>query len=186
MVSSVRGTMLVSSVSTLRELGLYERYVECLPAGMRDQILFTLAMSWTPIEVALAHYETCDRMALADEQIAEIGARVSGRFASTFLGTLLGAARGAGIEAPWMGLRAQPRSWDRMFIGGGARIERVGPKDVIGTFSGLPLARIRYYRQSFCGYYRGLAKLFGHQAHIKVIDERAASNGTLMISGSWV
>jgi hypothetical protein len=184
-VTAVRGTMLVSSVSTIRELGLYERYLACLPAPMRDQVLFTLAMSWSPVEVALAHYEACDRMGLRDEEISEIGARVSGRFASTFLGTLLGAARTAGMEAPWMGLRAQPRSWDRMFVGGGARIERVGPKDVIGTFTGLPLARIRYYRQSFCGYYRGLAKLFGHQAHVKVLGERGDSD-TLTISGSWV
>jgi len=184
-VTAVRGTMLVSSVSTIRELGLYERYLACLPASMHDQVLYTLAMSWSPIEVAVAHYQACDDMGLHDDQIAEVGARVSGRFASTFLGTLLGAARGAGVDAPWLGLRAQPRSWDRMFVGGGARIERVGPKDVIGTFSGTPLARIRYYRQSFCGYYRGLAKLFGHQAHVKVIGERADSD-TLIVSGSWV
>lgn len=184
-VTAVRGTMLVSSVSTIKELGLFDRYLACLPASLHDQILYTLAMSWSPIEVAYAHYEACDRMGLRDDEIAEIGARVSGRFANTFLGTLLGTARTAGIDAPWMGLRAQPRSWDRMFVGGGARIERVGPKDVIGTFTGLPLARIRYYRQSFCGYYRGLAKLFGHQAHVKVIGE-AGQSDTLTVSGSWV
>jgi hypothetical protein len=178
--------MLVSSVSTLRELGLYERYLACLPAAMRDQVLFTLAMSWSPIEVAIAHYEACDRMGLADQEIGDIGASVSGRFASTFLGTLLGAARGAGLEAPLIGLRAQARSWDRMFVGGGARVERVGPKDVIGYYTGLPLARIRYYRQSFCGYYRGLARLFGHQAHVKVINADAGSSDTLTISGCWV
>jgi hypothetical protein len=184
-VTQVRGTMLVSSVSTIRELGLYERYLPCLPESMRERVLFTLAMSWSPIEVALAHYEACDRMGLSDAEITEIGARVSARFANTFLGTLLGAARGAGVDAPLIGLRAQPRSWDRMFVGGGTRIERVGPKDVIGTFTGLPLARVRYYRQSFCGYYRGLANLFGHQAHVKVIGERGGSD-TLTISGSWV
>ena len=184
-VTAVRGTMLVSSVGTIRELGLYERYYACLPEAMREQVLYTLAMSWSPIEVAIAHYEACDRMGLRDEEIAEIGARVSGRFANTFLGTLLGSARGAGVDAPWLGLRAQPRSWDRMFMGGGARIERVGPKDVIGTFTGTPLARIRYYRQSFCGYYRGLAKLFGHQAHVKVIGDRG-DRDTLRVSGSWV
>lgn len=184
-VTAVRGTMLVSSVSTIRELGLYERYLPCLPESMRERVLFTLAMSWSPIEVALAHYEACDRMGLSDAEITEIGARVSARFANTFLGTLLGAARSAGVDAPLIGLRSQPRSWDRMFVGGGARIERVGPKDVIGTFTGLPLARVRYYRQSFCGYYRGLAKLFGHQAHVKVIGERGHGD-TLTVSGSWV
>lgn len=185
-VTHVRGTVIANSLSTLREAGLYERYLALLPASSHEAVLLSLASSWLPVEVAVAHYEACEQLGLGAAELTEIGERLATRYAGTLIATLLQSSRAAGVDAPWVGLRAQGRIWDRMYVGGGAKIYRLGPKDALGEFYGLPLVRFRYFRAAFCAYYQGLATLVVKRAYVKPMRPLSDRPDTFAIGGSWV
>ena len=184
-VTHARGTLLASSLETLKQAGHYERYREALPASLHDQVLYVLAHSWVPIELAVAHYEACDALALGAEELDNIGKLVAERLANTFLTTLVRAARDAGIDAPFIALRSQGRIWDRLYMGGGVKILRLGPKDAFGEFYGLPLSQIPYFRQAFCAYYRALAQMFTRRAYVNIVRAVDPQPTTLALRGSW-
>jgi len=185
-VTQVRGTLLVSSLQTLRDAGHYERYLEQLAEPYREQVLYAIALSWVPVEVAIAHYAACDALSLPDHELDNIGQLVAARLAETFLSSILQASRGAGIDAPWVALRSQARVWDRIYVGGGVKVWRAGPKDAVAEFYGLPLAQFHYFRVAYCSYYRGLANMFVRSAHVKPIRAQKPRPDTLAIMGSWV
>lgn len=185
-VTHVRGTLLVSSLQVLKEAGRYERYLRELPEQWHEPVLFAIALSWVPVEVAIAHYAACDALALSDRELGTIGELVAGRLAETFLGSILQAARGAGVDAPWIALRAQPRIWDRIYQGGGVKVWRTGPKDAKAEFYGLPLTQFHYFRIAYCGYYRGLANLFVRSAYVKATRAEEPKPDTFAIAASWV
>jgi len=185
-VTHVRGTVLVSSLLTLKAAGHYDRYVELLPREWHEPVLFALASSWLPIELGLVHYQTCEALALDNHELTQIGELLATRYADTFLGTILQKTRDAGVNAPWIALRAQPRIWERMYMGGGVKIYRTGPKDALGEFSGLPLARFRYFRVAFAGYYQGLANMFVRSAYVTAARPMNPGGDTFAITGSWV
>jgi hypothetical protein len=64
MVLQVRGSLVASSLQTLRELDLFPRYLALLDKDKHEPILFALASSWLPLELAMAHYGACEAMAL--------------------------------------------------------------------------------------------------------------------------
>jgi hypothetical protein len=184
-VTHVRGTLLVASIETLKNAGHYERYLSLLAAPFREVLPFTLAHSWVPLELAMAHYGACDALALSEAELERIGELVATRFAETFLGTLLRATRNAGVDAPWIALRAQGRMWDRLYIGGHVRITRTGPKDALGEFQGLPLSQFPYFRSAYRAYYRGIAHMFVRTAYVQIARRRDAPANTLTLTASW-
>jgi hypothetical protein len=184
-VTHVRGTLLVASMETLKSAGHYERYLSLLAAPVRESLPFTLALSWVPVELAMAHYAACDGLALSEAELEGIGELVATRFADTFLGTLLRATRNAGVDAPWIAMRAQGRMWDRLYMGGRVRITRTGPKDALGEFQGIPLAHYPYFRSAYRAYYGGIARLFVRTAYVKVARSRDGSPSTLTLTASW-
>jgi hypothetical protein len=60
-VRQVRGSLVVSSLRTLRELGYFERYQEQLHPEYSAAVLYALAASWLRLEVAMAQYAACAR-----------------------------------------------------------------------------------------------------------------------------
>lgn len=184
-VTAIRGTVIASSQQILRDAGLFERYAAELRGELRDQVLYTIALSWVPIEVAGAHYAACDALGLDDAQLGKIGELVAARSADTFLGTILRTARKGGLDAPWLAMRALPRLWERIFIGGRVKVLRVGPKDAVLEFHGLPLAQYHYYRVGYCGYFHGLANMFVRNAHVQLVRGHAGP-ARFALRGSWV
>lgn len=71
-VKHIRGSMVVSSQQTLRELSLYERYVEHVPKSAHDSVLLVLAASWVPVDVAMLHYAACDTMQLDSDELEKM------------------------------------------------------------------------------------------------------------------
>src|SRR5688572_14616909 len=94
LVRNVRGSLIASSLTTLRELGHYEHYLTHLSERYREPVLFGLASSWLPLDVAEAHYQACDDLRLDDAAIVAIGEAVAKRIMGTFLGTLFRTGRG--------------------------------------------------------------------------------------------
>lgn len=183
---NVRGSLLASSLQTLREAGHYDRYLTLLPAAHREQILFALASSWLPIEVAAAHYKACDDLQLDESQMIEIGEAVAKRIMGTFLGTLMRTGRSMGAApTPWLVLNQYHRVCERIIDGGKFMVTEVGPKDAVITTRGLPLFGYRYFRTATLGMFRGGLGIFAKSCFAREISEKS-SRDTLCVSARWV
>jgi hypothetical protein len=181
-VTQIRGSMVVSSQQTLRELGLYARYLEQLPKSQHDTVLFVLASSWAPVEVALVHYAACDAMNLRDDELDQIGRHVSARMVDTFLGTLLRSSQKVAVPG-LVPLRQYPRLWDRLMQGGSCRVLMTGMKDARIESNGVPMFRYRYFRIGFLALIRGAGMLFRSAVYTR---PRKATDDSLVIDVSWV
>jgi hypothetical protein len=181
-VTEVRGSLLASSLQTLREQGLFERYLPHLAKAQRDQVLYCVAASWLPIDVAMAHYGACEAMQLTERELDVVGQEVSKRIMGTFLGTLLRTARQVSTPTS-IPLRQYPRLWERLMVGGGCRVQMTGAKDARIESSGLPMFRYQYFRSAYVGLLRGAALMFRKAAHARV---RRAGDDLLVIDISWV
>lgn len=182
----VRGTLLASSLQTLRELGFYERYVKLLPVQHHEAVLFGVASTWLPLEVAEAHYGACDALELDDTEIIAVGEAVSKRLMGTFLGTLMRTGRGVGATpSPWLVLCQYHRVCERVLDGGRFMVTEVGPKDAVVQTRGLSLFRFRYFRVATLGMFRGGVGIFARSCFAREIAERS-SRDTLTVSLRWV
>lgn len=183
-VSKVRGSLIVSSLQTLREKALVERYLRNLAKEHHEPLLFALAASWLPIELAMAHYQACEAMELTEAEIDAIGQHVSNRIMGTFLGTLLRSSRSLGAgTSPMVPLRQYHRLWDRLLVGGSCAVSHSGPKDVTIESRGLPAFRYRYFRMAYIGLIKGAGLMFTRTIYTRV---RSATDESLTLEASWV
>jgi hypothetical protein len=176
--------LIVSSLQTLRELDFFPRYIEHLPASAHDTVLFALAASWLPLEVAMAHYGACDAMGLDDRELDMIGQNVSARIMGTFLGTLLRGSRELGASAaPLVALKHYDKLWDRLLLGGGCHVRQTGPKDAVIESRGLLMFRYRYFRVAYASLIRGAGLMFARTVYTRV---QRSSDTAMIVSVSWV
>jgi hypothetical protein len=183
-VTGVRGSLVVSSLSTLRERSLFDRYQRLVDPTVLAKLQFAIASTWLPVELAMAHYAACDALQLNEVQMKEIGEHVSTKLVSTFWGAALREARRAGAAVPYdIALRQYGSMWDRLYQGGSSVIEELGHKDARIHARGLPMVRYRYFRVGYMGLIRGAAMMFFRACHVKT--ERH-SDDQLTILVSWV
>lgn len=183
---NVRGSLIASSLQTLKELGHYEHYLTRLPAAHRESVLFALASSWLPLELAEAHYQACDDMKLEDAQVVALGEAVSKRIMGTFLGTLFRTGRTVGAApTPWLVLGQYHRVCERIIDGGRFMVTELGPKDAIVQTRGLPLFRFRYFRTATLGMFRGGVGMFSKSCVARELSARS-SRDCLTVSLRWV
>lgn len=181
-VTQIRGSLIASSLQSLRELDLFERYLTHLPAEQQAQVLYVLAASWAPVELGMAHYAACDAMGLTDRELEDIGQHVSHRIMGTFLGTLMRSARV--VAAPTsVPLRQYPRLWDRLLLGGSCRVSMLGQKEGRIESNGVPMFRYRYFRVAYAGLVRGAGLMFRSSVYSRI---RKATDDSLTIDVSWV
>jgi hypothetical protein len=180
-VLQVRGSLIASSLETIRQLGLFDRYEAHLPAQHHDAVVYVLAASWVPIDVAMAHYGACEEMQLTEPELHEIGRHVSQRIMGTFLGTLVRTASKI-IATPGMPLRHYPRLWDRLLEGGGCTVSMMGSRDARIESRGVPMFRYRYFRIAYNGLIRGAASVFRSDVQTRI---RNATDSALTIDLGW-
>jgi hypothetical protein len=181
-VTQVRGSLIVSSLQTLRELSLFERYLARLPKAHHENVLLALASSWLPIDVAMAHYGACEAMELAERDLDAIGQHVSKRIMGTFLGTMVRSSRNVGAT-PLIPLRQYHRLWDRLLMGGGCTVRTSGIKDAYIESRGVAMFRYRYFRIAYMGLIRGAGLMFSKAIYLRM---SRASDDSLSIEASWV
>lgn len=181
-VVQIRGSLISSSLQTLRELGLFERYLERLPPEQHEQVLYVIAATWVPVELGLHHYAACDALGLTDSELEDIGQHVSRRIMGTFVGTLLRSVRA--VAAPTsVPLRQYQRLWDRLLLGGSCRVSMLGEKEGRIESNGVPMFRYRYFRVAYAGLIRGAGLLFRSAMYTRI---RRATDDSLTIDLSWV
>lgn len=185
-VTHVRGIVLANSVANLKQWGVFEAYTERLPARHRDLLSSVVASSWVSIEDVYAHYAVVDRLELPDSEVVAAAERLAARVAETFFGLTLRASRATGFDPFEFGARRSDRLWDRMFQGGGCRVVRLGPKEVLSEQTGHDLFAHRAYRLGYLAYSRVLAELFCKRAYLKQCGPYNEGTMRFAVQYSWV
>jgi len=184
-----RSTWLTTSVRSLRERNLLDAYLSHLPKEHHESVLQAVVGVWLPVEVAMAHYQACDALGLAEKDILAIGAEASDRAQRTTLGTATRLAAGMGVT-PWTLLSQLQRLWERIWIGGAVGVFALGPipaprgKDARVEIVGWPCARIPYCRIAMRGVFFGMTELFCRKAFVHEIAD-GCSASTLAYLVQW-
>jgi hypothetical protein len=183
MVRQVRSTLLASSVSAVRARGRYEEYVGFLDPKYKDAVLSTVAGVWLPLEVAMAHYDACDKLGYAANEQAEMGRVVSDKVHGTFLGMMVRLAAGTGLS-PWTALAQSERLRHRLFVGGGVAVYKLAEKEARAEVVGLPLLASPYFRNAMRGIFQGGCELFCKRAYVHEVP-KTGTPSTITLKISW-
>jgi hypothetical protein len=182
-VTHVRSTLLQSSVQTLKDNGFFDRYQAALSPRYRDEILLTLAPTWHPIEVAMAHYEAWEALGFSLDELRAISESVSTRIMGTFVATMVRSSRNAGAT-PWFPLSQYDKLWRRLFMGGSVRITERGPKDAMVESHGLAMFEGRCFPISYQGVVRTAMLLFAKNVFARTLP--CKQRGSHVAAYSWV
>ena len=165
----VRSTLLQTSLRMVKLHGNYERWLAHVDPLHRDTIVESVAPSWLPIEVGLAHYQACDQLALSDTELDRIGQSVGAQLQSTLLSVAANVVRSAGAT-PEVVASCFGRLWPRLCQGGSLQLSKQGPKDLTIDLRAAVLSRSRYFRCTFVGNVRaGLNLLKLRALYIKML-----------------
>jgi hypothetical protein len=179
-----RSTWLASSIASLRERGLGERYERALPEAHKASVLGAIAGLWLPMDLAAVHFEACDRLELSQAELLDLGMGAMKRAHKTTLSLAVLLARGAG-STPWTIFRQADRFWDRTCQGGAIGVFKLGPKEARIEEIGFPLARYRYNRITMRGILTAVAGLFCEKVYVHEIGALCTPT-TLGYRVSWV
>ena len=181
-VSAVRGSLLASAVERLKVFGHYERYVALLSPALREKVVFSLAMSWLPVDLLVQHCQVCDELMLTDVELQELGGQTASSMTRVMLGSM---ARNVGMT-PWLALGSAGRVYDRIYEGGAVSVTRLGPKDLRLEQVGNPLAQSRYFRLTARGFYKSLCEMFCKKAYVKPARGTDSGRDSYAFAISWV
>src|SRR5438105_4462485 len=99
-VRQVRSTLIASSLRSIKLRKHFDAYEANLDPAHKTAVLESVAGTWLPTEVAIAHYEACDKLGLSSAEQVEIGTEVADKVHGTLLGAMVRMASGAGVS-PW-------------------------------------------------------------------------------------
>ena len=184
-VKYVRSTLISSSVQILRENNLFDRYLSQLPKKFHDAVLLTIAPTWLPVDVAMAHYGACDALNMSEVDLERIGESVSGRIMGTFLGTIVRSSRNVGAT-PLIPLKQYDRLWSRLMGGGSCIVKQTGLKDAIVQSHGVPMFEYRYFRVAYHGVVRGSLGMFAKKVLTRSVAGTGGNPHVVFTGVSWV
>jgi hypothetical protein len=167
-VESFRSTWLSSSLRSLRERDLIDAYLANLPAKHHDAVLNAVVGVWLPIDVAVAHYMACDALGLPSADAIQIGREATSRVHGTLLTTFVRLAKGAGVT-PWTVLVRLQELWQRIWLGGGVSVVKLGPKEARIEIGGWPCASSGYCRAALRGVIPAINDLFCQKSYANEI-----------------
>ncbi len=163
-----RSTWLSSSLRSLRERNLFDAYLTHLPLKHHDAILNSIVGVWLPIEVAIAHYNACDALRLSNADAITIGREAANRVHGTVLATFVRLAKGAGVT-PWTVLVRLQELWGRIWLGGGVKVVKLGPKEARIEIAAWPCASSSYCRAAMRGVIPAVSDLFCQKSYASEI-----------------
>jgi hypothetical protein len=173
----VRSTLLASSVRALQTRGDYERYLTHLPERHHKAISELVAGVWLPFELGEAHYTACNKLGYGAREFAEMGRDVGNRIHGTILATAVRLAKESGVT-PWTIYSQFGKLWERIFVGGGLTVRKLGPKEALVEVVGNPLVSIPYYHGAQKALFLGLIDLFCTKAYAADVKRATSSTAT--------
>lgn len=183
LATSFRSTWLSSSLRALRERHLLDGYLAHLPKQHHEIVLSTVVGVWLPIEIAIAHYAACDALALEPTEIIEIGREATNHVHGTLLATFVRLAKGAGVT-PWTVMVRLQELWNRVWVGGGVSVTKLGPKEARLEIVGWPCASSPYCRIAVRGVITAVTDLFCNRSYAREIPSLTSST-SLGFVVSW-
>jgi hypothetical protein len=177
--TAARSTLIASSLKSIRERGLFDRYVDNLEPGWREPLVHAVAGVWLPIAAGVAHYRACDALGLTSAVQFEIGREVGERVNGTFLAAMVRVAKTVGVT-PWNGLAYSGRLYTRVFSGGGICVTRIGPKEAFCEIVRNPVAGVPYFRNGLRGVYTVACELFCTKAYVHELPTRSTETSCSM------
>jgi hypothetical protein len=162
---------------------MFDRYLENLPRAYHEPILQSIAGTWLPVDICVAHYKAIDALGLAVTEQVQLGKEAIQRLQKTIFSMAFHAVREAGVT-PFRILRSLPSAWDREWKGGGIAVWKVGPKDARVEIVGFPGCAIPYCRNGIRGIAMGMCELVCTKAYAQEIRGLTSST-TLGIRVSW-
>lgn len=182
-----RSTWVVSSQNTLRDRGHYHRYLELLPDAHREPLSMMIVGGWVAMDVAAAHYDACEALELPSSERLAIGRAVTKHLNHTLLSTAVRLASQSGATL-WTPLSHFYRLWNRMFVGGGVTVLKLGPKEARVEVLGCTLAHIPYFRTGLQGVLLGIGALFSQRVYVREVTRVGSGmpQTSIIFRGSWV
>jgi len=136
-----------------------------------------VAATWASYDVAEMHYRACNSLGYGTLEFAEMGRDVGNRIHGTMLATVVKLAKGAGVT-PWTSFAQFGRLWERIFVGGGITIRKIGPKEAYVEVVNQGLVAIPYYHSAQRALFLGLLDLFCTKAYAFDVPRSTSSAGT--------
>jgi len=178
-----RSTILMGSISCIRELGRFDEYVTHLPDAHRELLLDAVAAAWIPMDVAFSHYSACDALNFPVDQQVQNGRVTFDKNRGTLLGTVVRMATQSGMT-PWSVFPHFQRFWERGYDGGGVRVVKLGPKEVRLELVAVHVTDSRYYRNALRGLVMAVTELFCRKAYATEIPGQRGT-GTVGYRVQW-
>lgn len=185
LASRVRSTWLASSFRSVREIGRIDQYLVHLPREYHEHMLSSVPGLWLPIDVAIAHYEACNKLDLSNPQRIDIGIAATRHAHQSIIGVALRAAHASGLT-PWAIIPQFHRIWQHAFVGGAVSVHRLGPKEIRLEIVAWPCARVDYCRVATRGVLLGFIQLFCKCAYVHELPERRVVDTMLSFRIAWV
>jgi hypothetical protein len=182
---SIRSTVLQSSLASLRARGHFAAWNAVMDPLHRTAVVESLAPSWMPIEIAVAHYQACEAIGLPLSEQVAMGEAVGDRIQGTFLATLMKSARASGLS-PLILFKQFDRLFGRLFEGGSIQLTQTGPKDLEVEIAGLPLSRFPYFRTAFTGVTRAGFVFSGVRSNYVKQHSHNAQSQSFVLRAAWV
>jgi hypothetical protein len=180
----VRGSLLCSSLQSLRKRGLGDRYLQALAPQHREPMLGMTAALWAPIDLAVGHYHACDRLQLTRDVIEDIGAESGAFLHGSVVSVLVKGAREMGAT-PWTIITKLDKLRDRLWRGSAWAIYRLGPKEARLEWHGQPCASSPYYCTAFGAFASATIRPFARMVIARHLAERSTT-AMLAYRVSWV
>jgi hypothetical protein len=183
-VTAVRNVLVQASLTQLKTLGHYERYTNLIAPRLLEELLSRLAPGWIPVELALAHYEACENLALRREEFDAMGAGVGDRVQDTLLVSPAKKAREADFDL-WQAIHALHRVWPRVFQGGSVQVVKVGPKEMLVEEQGFVVSRYHYYRLSHVAALCAMYAALGTRVTLAKVASYDPASDELVVRVGW-
>jgi hypothetical protein len=177
----VRGTWLAASLRGVREQGHEEAYLAQLDSSHASVIVNAAYKDWIPIEVLLAHYAALDTLDLPSFKLVELGVEATRRAQGSVVGTVAKLARSVELT-PWPILAQLQRLWDRVLLGGGIAVTKLGAKEARVEVVGFPACRYRYCRIGIRGVLTGMTEMFCTKAYVSELPTWTDDSGAIRIA----
>ncbi len=183
LTSKFRSTWLTSSLRAIKERQRHGEYLGYLPAEHREAIESSVAGIWLPTEVAVAHYEACDRLGFTTNELYAIGREVHAHAQLSVFSMAVKLATGAGAT-PWTAFSQFHRLWSRVWVGGGTAVFKLGPKEARIEIAGWQCAGSTYCRVAMRGVVSAMVDLFCKRSYLSEIP-RLCTPTTLGYRCAW-
>ena len=182
--TEVRSTLIMAGIQCVRARGLFSRYSDILSATQRERLFGLAAGIWVPVEMAVDHYTTLDRMGMDLETIESMGAEVAARTWKHIFSPVLVHATRDGLR-PWEALLHSHETNDRSWRGTDIQIIKEGPTQARYDWVGQPCAAIPYFAKSFGAFMKALMNLFARRAYLRIASESCSAT-TVAVRLSWI